>query len=224
MVCGLLLDEGLLEQAELFVELAELAFEHLLDDVGGLAGGGSLGAVDVLLALEVGFGDFVLADVARVDRGDVHGDVAEQLLEVFGAGDEVGLAVELEEYADLAAGVDVGADCALVGGARGLLGSRRHAALAQDDEGVFHVALGFLEGLEAVAHGGAGLFAEFLDELGVDFRGFSMCRHNLPSHSMSARVGVNGSLTQKERGAELAPFLGLGHYATVSAVTARTAI
>ena len=51
----LLLDEGLLEQADFLVELAHLAFEHLLDDVGGLAGGGSLGAVDVLLALEVGF-------------------------------------------------------------------------------------------------------------------------------------------------------------------------
>ena len=50
----LLLDEGLLEQAELFVELAELALEHLLDDVGRLAGGCGLGAVDVLLALEVG--------------------------------------------------------------------------------------------------------------------------------------------------------------------------
>ena len=98
----------------------------------------------------------------------MHGDVLEQLLEVVGAGDEVGLAVELEEDADLAAGVDVGSDCALVGGAGGLLGGRGHAALAEDDEGLFHVALGFLEGLEAVAHGGAGLFAEFLDELGVD--------------------------------------------------------
>src|SRR3981081_2090061 len=32
------LDERLVEEAELFVELGELAFEHLLDDVGGLAG------------------------------------------------------------------------------------------------------------------------------------------------------------------------------------------
>ena len=113
----LLLDEGLVEQADLFVELGHLAFEHLLDDVGGLAGGGGLGAVDVLLALEVGFGDVFAADEARVDGGDVHGDVAEQLLEVVGAGDEVGLAVELEEHADLAAGVDVGSDGAFVGGA-----------------------------------------------------------------------------------------------------------
>jgi hypothetical protein len=110
----------------------------------------------------------------------VHGDVLEQLLEVVGAGHEVGLAVELDQHADLAAGVDVGADRALVGGAAGLLGSRGHAALAQHNEGVFHVALGFLQGLEAVAHGGAGLFAEFLDELGVDLYGFSG-RHKFPS-------------------------------------------
>ena len=85
-----------------------------------------------------------------------------------GAGDEVGLAVELEQDADLSAGVDVGAHRALVGGAGGLLGRRGHAALAEHDEGLFHVALGFLERLEAVAHGGAGLFAEFFDEFCVD--------------------------------------------------------
>ena len=102
----------------------------------------------------------------------MHGDVLEQLLEVLGAGHEVGLAVELDEHADLAAGVDVGSDGALVGGAAGLLGGRGHAALAQDDEGVLHVALGLLQGLQAVAHGRAGLFAEFLDELGVDLHSF----------------------------------------------------
>ncbi len=85
-------------------------------------------------------------------------------------------AVELEQDADLAAGVDVGADRALVGGARGLLGGGGHATLAEDDEGLLHITLGLLEGLEAVAHGGAGLLAEFLDELGVDLHSFH-CRH-----------------------------------------------
>ena len=111
------LDEWLIEEAELFVELRELALEHLLDDVRRFAGGCGLGAIDVLLALEVSFGDIFAADEARVDGGDVHGDVAEQLLEVVGAGDKVGLAVEFEENADLSAGVDVGADCAFIGGA-----------------------------------------------------------------------------------------------------------
>ena len=129
-------------------------------------------AVDFFFLVDVGFGYFVLADEAGVDRGDVHGDVLEELLEVIGAGYEIAFAVELDEHADLAAGVDVGADGAFVGGAAGLLGSRRHAALAQHDEGFFHVALGFLQGLEAVAHGRAGFFAEFFDLLGVDLYGF----------------------------------------------------
>ena len=48
---GLVLDEGLVEQADLFVELAHLAFDDLLDDLGRLASGGGLGAVDFLLPL-----------------------------------------------------------------------------------------------------------------------------------------------------------------------------
>jgi hypothetical protein len=32
------LDEGPIEEAELFVDLGELAFEHFLDDVRGVAG------------------------------------------------------------------------------------------------------------------------------------------------------------------------------------------
>ena len=126
--------------------------------------------IDLLLALDVGGRDLIAADVTRVDGGDVHGDVLEELLEVLGAGDEVGLAVELKQDADLAAGVDVGPHCALVGGARGLLGGRGHATLAEDDERLLHVTLGLLESLEAVAHGCAGLLAEFLDEVGGDLR------------------------------------------------------
>src|SRR5271157_3749778 len=60
---GLVLDEGLLIQADLLVELAHLAFDDLLDHRSRLAGLGSLGAVDVLLFFE-GVGTHVfLADV-----------------------------------------------------------------------------------------------------------------------------------------------------------------
>ena len=71
----------------------------------------------------------------------MHGDVLEELLEILGAGDEVGLAVDLDEDADFAAGVDVLADRAFVGGAGGFLLGGGHAALAQDDEGLFHCRL-----------------------------------------------------------------------------------
>src|SRR3984957_19633150 len=48
---GLLLDEGLIEQADLFVELAHLAFDDLLDHGRGLAGGSGLRTIDLLLTL-----------------------------------------------------------------------------------------------------------------------------------------------------------------------------
>ncbi len=92
----------------------------------------------------------------------MHGDILQQLLEVVGAGHEVALAVHLEQHADLAAGVDVGSDCAFVGGAGGLLGGRGHALLAQDHNRFFHIALRFNQRGTAIHHGRAGLFAEIL--------------------------------------------------------------
>ncbi len=68
----------------------------------------------------------------RVGRGDLQREFLDEGLEVVGARDEVGLAVHLDEHADLAAQVDVGADQALAGGAAGLLRRLREAALAQD--------------------------------------------------------------------------------------------
>jgi hypothetical protein len=68
--------------------------------------------------------------------------------------------------------VDVCANCALVGRTARLFGSGGHPALAQHNKGVFHIALGFLQCLEAVAHRGTGFFAQFLYELGIDLYSF----------------------------------------------------
>ena len=66
-----LLDECLVEEAELFVELA---FAHLFDDVGRLASRCGLGAVDFLFVLEACGGDVFAADEEWVDDGDMqHG-------------------------------------------------------------------------------------------------------------------------------------------------------
>src|SRR5438105_1242955 len=48
---GLIFDERLLVEADFLVELAHLAFHDLLDDLWRLASCGSLGAVNVFLAL-----------------------------------------------------------------------------------------------------------------------------------------------------------------------------
>ena len=83
----------------------------------------------------------------------------------------------LAAWADLAASVDVSAHRALVGGAGGLLLGAGHAALAQHYESAFHVSLGLLQGLQAIAHGSAGLLAEFLYLLGINL--FAHCDPSL---------------------------------------------
>ena len=141
---------------------------HLLDDVRRLAGRGCLRAIDLLLALHILGGHVFRLDVARIARRDVHRDVLQQFLEVLGAGHKVALAVHFDQHADLAAGMDVGAHRALVGGAGGLLLCRGHAALAQHHECLFDVSLGLLQSLQAVAHGRAGLLAKLLHQLCIN--------------------------------------------------------
>src|SRR5579884_2326495 len=60
-------------------------------------------------------------DVAGRGSGDLHGEVVRQRAEIGRAGDEVGLAVELDHGADATAAVDVRLDDALLGGAADLL-------------------------------------------------------------------------------------------------------
>ena len=173
---GLILDEGLLQQANLLVELRHLAVDDLLDHRCRLAGGGSLRAIDLLLALQILRRHVFGLHIARIARRDVHRDVLEQLLEVLGARHEVALAVDFDQHADLAAGMDVGAHCAFVGGAGRLLLCRGHAALAQHNECVFDISLCLLQSLQAVAHRRARLLAEILYQLCI----------NLVSHMSSS--------------------------------------
>ena len=114
-------------------------------------------------------GHVLFADVLGVGGGDVHGDIVHQLLEIVGAGHEIGLAVDFHQDAELAAGVDVAADQALLGDARGLLVRGRDATLPQNDFRVAQVAVGLYQGALAVHHAGAGAVAELLYELSGDF-------------------------------------------------------
>src|SRR5436309_181994 len=114
------LDEGLLQQAELLVELGELPVDDLLDDLRGLARSSRLLPVDLPLGLDEVGGHFLAGDEPGVRCRDVHRDVLEELLELRSPGDEVGLAVHLHEHADLSARMDVGSYGALCRGPRGL--------------------------------------------------------------------------------------------------------
>ncbi len=77
-------------------------------------------------------GDVFPADELRIGGGDLHGDIVHQTLKILGARDEIGLAVDFDQHAQLGARVNVAADDALLGGTRGLLCRRRDAALAQN--------------------------------------------------------------------------------------------
>ena len=113
-----------------------------------------------LFALEIFRGDVFLADELRIAGRNVHGDVVHQFLEVVGAGDEIALAVNFHQHANLASGVDVAGHRAFAGHAGRLLRRHRNTLLAQNDDRLFHVALGFGQGLFAIHHWRSGLFPE----------------------------------------------------------------
>src|SRR5215469_12376660 len=176
---GFVLDKVLLVEAGLLVELFHLALDNLLDDGLWLPGSAGLRGIDFALLFEHFGRDVFAADVARVYGSDVHGDVVTELLEGFGAGHEIAFAIDLDDYADFSASMDVVADETLGGFARGLLGRRGLAFFAKNLDGLFDQLLvidqipklgsGFDQGGTAIAEAGVGEFAEFLDELGWDF-------------------------------------------------------
>ena len=90
-------------------------------------------------------------------------ELLDQVLELAVAGDEVGLAVELDEHADAAVHVDVGADEAFLGGPAGLGLGPGVALLAQDLDGLVHVAVALGQGALALHHADAGPLAQLFD-------------------------------------------------------------
>ena len=143
---ALLVAERLVEQADLRVPLLELALDDLGADVLGLLLDASSASSSAFLASRTSAGIALLVDVQRRQAGDLDREVADELLELVGAGHEVGLAVDLDEHADPAAGVDVARDEALAGVAAGLLGGRGEALLAQERDGLLDVAVGLGRG------------------------------------------------------------------------------
>src|SRR5215216_4082302 len=160
-------DVLLLEQHDLLHPLAQLALGDLGADVLRLVGG--LLLEDAQLGLLVGLRDLLLGDVAdRRRRGDVQCDLAGERDEVVVAGDEVGVAVDLDEDADLAVAVDVGLNGALGGLAAAHLERLVAEADAQQLDGLVDVAVGLLERLLALHHPRARPVAELLDQPGRD--------------------------------------------------------
>ena len=116
----------------------------------------------------------------------MHRDVADKALELGGLGDEVGLAVDLDQHADAAAHVDVGLHNALSRDAAGLLLSRSDALLAEPLHCLFHIAVALGERLLALHHANAGRFTQFLDLCSSD------CHFKVPPYRVFLREKGGG--------------------------------
>src|SRR4029079_6787527 len=157
----------LVEQDGLLHPLAQLALGDLAADLLRLVGRlllehAQLGLLGVL-------GDLVLGDVAgRRGGGDVQRDLAREVDAVVVTRDEVRVAGDLDQHADLAVGVDVGLHGALGGLAAAHLQRLVAEAHAQELRGGLDVAVGLLERLLAIHHARARAVAELLDLRGGD--------------------------------------------------------
>src|SRR4051794_14239165 len=182
-------DVGLAEEHDLVEPLAHPPLDDPGHDVLGLALGQRLLGGNALLALALLGRQLVLLDDERSRGRDVQRDVAGEGHEVVGAGHEVGLAVDLDEHADLAVAVDVGLDRALRGGAVAALGRLGRAADAEELDGSLHVAVDLLQGRLALHHPGARAVAQGLDVLGrdaPDWFSFSVSSSSPPVTSATA--------------------------------------
>ena len=94
--------------------------------------------------------------------GEVH--------EVIGLGNEVGLAVDFHNSANLAVLGDVLDNSALGSDTASLLGSLGQALLTQPVDGLVHVAVVLHEGLLAVHHAGLSALAQFLNQSSSNIR------------------------------------------------------
>src|SRR3954453_6655258 len=160
-------DVRLPEQDDLLEPLVELALGDSRADLLGLVGGLLLEHAQLGLPGLVGH---VLLGHPLDGRhgGDVQRDVAREGLEVVVTGDEVGVAVDLDEHADLGVGVDVGLHGALGGlAAAHLEGLVAELDAQQLDRGV-DVAVGLAERVLAVHHARARAVAQLLDLRGGD--------------------------------------------------------
>src|SRR3954451_11449107 len=166
------IDVRLLEQHDLLEPLAQLALGRLLTRVLGDVV--ELLGVDPHLGLPGVRGHVLGRDPLRLGRSrDVQRDVLGEGDELLVGGHEVGVAVDLDEHADLAVGVDVGLD-----GPLGCLSARQLLDLlpeldAQELDGLVDVAVGLLERGLAIHHPGARAFAQGLDVLGGNGGGLS---------------------------------------------------
>ena len=182
---------------------AALDVQVAVDDVAGAASDAHDAAeLDLLLERDLEVLEAVLAIGDGLDAlgGDQAGQLLGLELEVLAGGDEVGLALQLDERADLLVD-DEGHD------ALGVLpvvalGAGGEALLAQPVLGGLHVAVVGLEGLLRIHHPGAGGLAQGLDVLGGErhldqLSSFSVVVSTVVGRSSVAAAAVGGGAARR---------------------------
>src|SRR5690606_12119219 len=159
-----ILHEGLLHKAALLEKLLQPALHDPVQNVLRLplVPGGRL--IHPALGLDDRLGPLFPPDPIGPGRGHVHGEILHQVLELLRLGDEIGLAVDLDEDTNAAVPVDVGAHQALGGRPARPLGRLSQALLPEDLNGPLQVPVGLHKGLLTIHHARAGPLAQLLDQ------------------------------------------------------------
>ena len=154
------LHERHLEQADLLEPLAQTADNDLLDDGVGLLRVLRIllrgGDTDLLFLLHVGGGDVALVEILRVERADLHGDVAAEL----GDGLDGGFGLKLDEHGDLALHVDIRNALAL----DALEAADLHVLTDGEEELVLRIVHGALAGVPGARHESVDIGGSFLGD------------------------------------------------------------
>src|SRR5207253_1476290 len=158
-----ILGPGLVEQDLALVKIVQLSLHDLFHYRLGLLLVTRLSLEDGTLPLEHVGRDVFAAKIAWIGRGDVHGNLVCQLAELLVAGDEVTLAVDLDQHPELLVVVHICFHDPLARGPGGLGAGFGHALLAQPVLCLLEIATSRLQGALGVHHAGARRLPQHLD-------------------------------------------------------------
>jgi len=160
---GGILDERLFHQTAFLIELLQFAVDDLWPRGGRLAHLFGLPLINRPLLIDDVLGNVFALHVRRLGGGDLQRKVVHECFEFLIARDEVGFTVDLDQYADFAAHVDVGVDQALIGFAARFLLRGGEALLPQVVDRLVDVVARFLQRLLAIQDAGTSFLSQFLD-------------------------------------------------------------
>jgi hypothetical protein len=106
-------DERLIEQNVFFVIFAEATFDDFVQNVFGFVGVFRIVfncSSKISRSLSSSSAELLRVDITRVNGGNVHRHVFDELLKFFAARDEIAFAVDFDHHADFSAHMNIRAD------------------------------------------------------------------------------------------------------------------